>query len=314
MPEDSGVWLSDAMPPPKILVVDDEPINIRVLNEIFRADCEVYMANNGAYALERCRTILPDVVLLDVMMPGMDGHEVCRQLKADPVTKAIPIIFITAHFDEQEEVTGFELGAVDFIRKPINAVITRSRVMTHIKLKRQADLLRSIALKDGLTGVANRLKFDESLKNDWAQCVRESQPLSLIMLDVDFFKRYNDRYGHQSGDACLQAVASTIKRVLNRPYDLAARYGGEEFVCLLPNTNLMGAEKVADNILQEISRLAIPHEDSPENIVAVSIGVASVNPVIDAAPEDLLAAADEQLYQAKNTGRAQRKSIQLDAS
>lgn len=171
-------WLKATRQKPKLLLVDDQRVNILVLYELFRDECEIFMATDGEQALQSCRTVLPDLVLLDVHMDGLDGHEVCRRLKDDPETRDIPIIFVTAQGEEQDEVHGFELGAVDFIVKPINPVIVKARVKTHLTLKQQTDILRSFALLDGLTGVANRRKFDEELALDWRQCQREQAPLS----------------------------------------------------------------------------------------------------------------------------------------
>ena len=194
-------WLAHFKVRPKLLVVDDQRINILVLNELFREDCDVFMATSGEQALQVCRAQLPDLVLLDVQMDGIDGYEVCRRLKADAESRNIPVIFITAQGGEADEVRGLQLGAVDFIAKPINPVIVRARVQTHLTLKLQSDLLRSMTLFDGLTGVPNRRKFDEQLVRDWRQSQREQTALSVILIDVDHFKRYNDHYGHQAGDA-----------------------------------------------------------------------------------------------------------------
>lgn len=289
---------------PKLLVVDDQPVNIRLLHGMFRDEFEVLMATDGAQALQVCREQAPDLVLLDVVMPGLDGHEVCRRLKADGATREIPVIFITGHHDVDDEVKGFELGAVDFISKPINPVITQARVRNHIALKIQSDLLRSIAMLDGLTGVANRRKFDEALDIDWRQCQRDEKPLSLCLVDVDCFKRYNDRYGHQAGDLCLRAVAQALKRALLRPYDSVARYGGEEFVCLLPDVDAAGAMDVAERLLAQVRALQIEHLDNDRRgVVTVSIGVATARPSEGRSAEALLAAADRSLYDAKHAGR-----------
>lgn len=291
---------------PKLLIVDDQAINIRVLHELFRDDCEVFMATSGEQALAKARALLPDLLLLDVVMPGMSGHEVCRQLKADPLLAEIPIIFVTAHYDEADEVRGFELGAVDFIHKPVNAIITRARVHNHLLLKQQRDQLRSIALMDGLTGIANRRKFEAHLNTHWLQCAREQTPISLFMIDVDYFKKYNDCYGHQEGDNCLRKIAQTIAATLARPCDLAARFGGEEFVCLLPGTDKQGAHHVAEKIEQAIRGLAIPHQASDiASHVTLSIGVSTLSPAPNSDAQPLIARADEQLYKAKNNGRNQ---------
>ncbi|MFI8383230.1 diguanylate cyclase domain-containing protein [Pseudomonas sp. NPDC079069] len=272
----------------------------------------MFMATDGEQALQTCRTVLPDLVLLDVHMDGLDGHEVCRRLKDDPETRDIPIIFVTAQGEEQDEVRGFELGAVDFIVKPINPVIVKARVNTHLTLKQQTDILRSFALLDGLTGVANRRKFDEELALDWRQCQREQAPLSVILIDVDHFKRYNDRYGHLQGDAGLQAVAKALGSAIRRPYDLLARYGGEEFACVLPNTNLIDAVKIAECMLESVRALKLEHLDSAvDQVLTVSLGVATIVPTAGTTSATVVAEADRQLYQAKQAGRARVSSCSL---
>lgn len=303
---------NEASPRPKILVVDDQPLNIRLLHELLRNEFDVFMATDGLQAITKAQSLSPDLILLDVVMPGMDGYEVCLRLKADPITSEIPIVFVTAHFDESEEVRGFELGAVDFIHKPINPIITKARINNQLVLRQQKELLRSIALIDGLTGIANRRKFNEELQADWMQCARAQQFLSLLIIDVDLFKLYNDRYGHQLGDSCLQLIAQTIKHSLNRPYDLAARYGGEEFACILPHTDLNGATYIAEKILSNIRNLKIEHIDSEiDQIVTVSIGVAATIPQLDAQPPLLLQTADQQLYLSKQNGRARINAVVL---
>ena len=215
-----------ATPPerPRLLVVDDQPTNIQVLYQIFQADHEVFMARDGEQALAFCRNNPPpDLVLLDVVMPEMDGIEVCRQLKADPVLADIPVIFVTACSEPADETRALESGGVDFITKPVNPAVVRARVKTHLTLKAQGDVLRSLVFVDGLTGVANRRRFDEALQIEWRRCQRKGAPLALLMMDIDHFKRYNDRYGHQTGDACLQQVAATLKAGLQRGHDLVAR-------------------------------------------------------------------------------------------
>jgi diguanylate cyclase (GGDEF)-like protein len=298
-------WLLHANRRPKILIADDQPTNIRVLYELFRDQCDVFMATNGAQTIQICRAELPDLILLDVVMEDIDGHEVCRRLKADSLTNAIPIMFVTSQNHEADEVIALGLGAVDFITKPINPVIVRARVRTHLTLKLQGDLLRASALLDGLTGVANRRKFDEDVQTDWRQCLRETAPLSLVLIDIDYFKLYNDRYGHQAGDNCLKLVAKALAETLRRPYDKLARYGGEEFACLLPKTELAGASAIAERMQTRVSGLRVEHLGSDvDQVVTISLGVASMVPTPSITPELLLKAADQQLYEAKRTGRA----------
>lgn len=297
---------------PKLLIVDDQAINIRVLHELFRQECDLLMATDGEQAIALCRSELPDLVLLDIVMPNVDGHEVCRRLKADPLTQDIPIIFLTGQNSAPDEVRGFVLGAVDFISKPIHPIIVRARVKTHLALKLQSDMLRSFALLDGLTGIANRRKFDEDIEMHWRHCRREKRPLSLLLLDVDLFKLYNDRYGHLAGDECLRSLAQSLKLSINRPLDLLARYGGEEFVCILPNTDADGALDMAQNMLAKAHALRIEHLDSDvESIVTISVGAATLIPTDDHNHHDLIFAADKQLYTAKKAGRARVSSIEL---
>lgn len=294
---------------PKLLLVDDQAINIRMLHQIFQDDYEVFSATSGERALAFCESQQPDLILLDIVMPGMDGYEVCRRLKSNPLTADIPVIFVTAHSESAEEEKGLAVGAVDFISKSASANVVKARVKTHITLKYQADLLRAHALIDGLTGVANRRFFDEVLTAEWRRCSRSALPLSLIMIDIDFFKRFNDRYGHQAGDQCLQQVAQAIKATLARSHDLLARYGGEEFACILPEASLEGAEQKARAMLLAVRTLAIPHETTEVagGIVTISLGVASITALKndDNGPAMLIGAADKLLYEAKHAGRAQ---------
>jgi len=289
---------------PKLLIVDDQNTNIQLLHQAFADEFQVFMANDGARALSMCAQHLPDLVLLDVMMPGMDGYEVCKQLKANPKTKDIPLIFLTAYNDDASEAHGLDVGAVDFISKPINLKIVRARVRAHMALKRQSDTLRSFAFMDGLTGVRNRRYFDEHMEIEVNRAQRSKLPLSVILMDVDFFKRYNDFYGHQAGDECLQRLASLFQSRIKRPADFVARYGGEEFVCLLPETPLHGASVLAESIRLATLKCQIAHaESSVGPWVTLSLGVASVAPDRPFTASALLSLADSNLYQAKDLGR-----------
>lgn len=291
---------------PRLLLVDDQPLIIRLLYQIFAPDHDVFMATTGEQALAFCRSTPPDLILLDVQMPDMEGPEVSRQLKLDAELRDIPIIFVTGNTTLDDETRCWDAGAVDFITKPVNPRTVRARVRVHLALKFQADLLRKMAFVDGLTGVANRRYFDERLEMEWRRSRRSAQVLSLLMVDVDFFKRYNDTYGHQGGDTCLQQVAQCIKRTLCRPYDLVARYGGEEFACLLPDTGPEGARGLACAIEAAVRELQLPHAASTvSGCVTVSIGVAGVTAGQDNVPAALLQQADQCLYHAKHAGRAQ---------
>ncbi|PYG02876.1 response regulator receiver modulated diguanylate cyclase [Thioalkalivibrio sp. ALE21] len=296
-------------PKPTLLLVDDEPTNIQALGHLLKDDYRIRVANNGEKALALAAEGAPerpDLILLDIQMPGIDGYEVCRRLKEDPHTSDIAIIFVTALDDARDEEHGLNLGAVDYIARPFNPAIVRARVNTHVKLKRRTDLLEQYAMLDGLTGIHNRRYFDEHLDRETRRSQREGEPLSLIMLDIDHFKGFNDHYGHGAGDRCLQKVAETLARTLNRPGDTLCRYGGEEFVALLPGTPTSGALEVAERLRSAVEERALAHEHSSAGpVVTVSLGAATFDPAGEpgADMESLLARADAALYRAKNAGR-----------
>jgi diguanylate cyclase (GGDEF)-like protein len=311
----SGASRDATDPRPHLLLADDQAVTALVLRHAFGDDYRVSMAGGGREALSMCAHGDVDMVLLDVMMPDMDGHEVCRRLKADPATRDIPVIFVTARSDEAAEALGLDLGAVDFITKPINPRIVSARVRAHMALKTQADRLRQWAYVDGLTGVCNRRYFDERLVSEWRRAARSREPLGVVLIDVDFFKRFNDRYGHQTGDDCLRRVAECLRSGAARPGDLVARYGGEEFVCLLPNTGLEGTLHVARKLGLMVDDLRIEHGDSPvAPWVTVSLGACSAMADLTRAAGDLLRAADEQLYAAKSGGRHRSCAAALPAA
>ncbi|MBF0508478.1 MAG: PleD family two-component system response regulator [Deltaproteobacteria bacterium] len=288
-----------------ILIVDDEPGNIKVLTELLSSKFTIRAATNGEKALKIVGSDKPpDLILLDVMMPGIDGYAVCQRLKADPTTRNIPVIFITSKDSEEDQVKGFKAGAVDYIMKPFSPVVVEARVQTHVELKIQRELLKELSFRDGLTGIANRRRFDDYLKTVWNFAGREASPTSLILIDLDHFKSYNDNYGHQAGDTCLIRVAQAMEASLPRKVDLIARYGGEEFGCILPKTDLDAAFLIAERFRDSILALQMPHAVSSAcSCVSISQGVASTIPSKDASPDDLLKMADQALYQAKQTGR-----------
>lgn len=303
-----------SLPRPKVLVVDDIPSNVQVLSRILKDDHEIYFATDGIKALDLVQAQLPDLVLLDIMMPGMDGYEVCTRIKANPATRDIPVIFVSARGEVEDETRGLEVGAIDFITKPISPPIVKARVRNHILLKRQADLLRQLSFLDGLTGIANRRRFDEVLAREWRRCGRSRAPLSAIMIDVDHFKAYNDLCGHHAGDTCLRAIARLLAEQIRRPADLVARYGGEEFVCLLPETDSGGAASVAESLRTAVEREGIAHPQSSVGPhVTVSLGHATLIPSTDEPPGRLLALADEFLYAAKKSGRNRAAGIDREA-
>ena len=289
---------------PTVLVVDDNVSNISILAHLLDSEYDVVFAENGREALELAGSARPDLILLDVMMPDMDGYEVCTRLKNDITTVDIPVIFITGLDGEDAESRGLELGALDYITKPFNAGIVRARVRNHVELKRARDDLRALGATDGLTGLANRRRFDEVLQAECKRLARTTSSLGLLMLDIDHFKAYNDTYGHIAGDDCLRRVASTLAAAMQREPDLAARYGGEEFVCILPETTLDGTLAVAERLRADIEALGIGHRASGvAPTVTSSIGAICRTCTPSTVPEDVLRAADACLYQAKLAGR-----------
>jgi len=288
----------------KLLVVDDQPINIQVMYQAFAGDYQVFMATSGEQALAICKSNPPDLILLDVVMPGMDGFEVCTRLQADAATRQIPVIFVTAHTDPAQETHGLRLGAVDFISKPINPAVVRARVKTQLTLRFQSDLLRRLVLLDGLSGVFNRRYFDQQFATEWARSARSGAPLSLILLDLDYFRSFNERYGHQAGDEGLRAIATALKSCLRRPADLVARYGGEEFACMLPDTAFEDALAIAQELEARVRGEKIPHDSSSvDKVVTISAGLATRDSQSSGDGPALLHLAEALLQRAKQGGR-----------
>jgi diguanylate cyclase (GGDEF)-like protein len=302
----------------KILIIDDTPTNIQVLSEFLSEEYTVYFAMNGEKGLELARDKKPDLILLDIMMPVMDGYQVCQKLKASEETGQIPVIFITAMSSTDEEARGLELGAIDYITKPISLPIVKIRVRNHLKLKRHSDmlellseeltrknrLLEVLARQDGLTGLANRRFFDEALDAEIRRALRSCKPLTLILCDVDFFKSYNDHYGHLAGDDCLRGIGTLLRRLFQRGGDLPARYGGEEFAIILPDTPADQALHMAETLCREMRDMLIPHSFSDvSGYVTLSAGVISSMVSRELNAEWFTGLADEALYRSKEGGR-----------
>jgi len=289
----------------KLLIVDDQPINIQVLYRLFAHDHQVFMATTGEQALAVAQAESPDLILLDWVMPGLDGYATCNALKSSVATRDIPVIFVTALNDPEQETRALEVGGVDFISKPINPAAVKARVKTQLTLKFQTDLLKRMAFIDGLTGIFNRRYFDDRISMEWGRAARDKTNLGMVLLDVDYFKQFNDRYGHQAGDDCLRAVASALKSALKRPGDVVTRYGGEEFACILPDTDIAGATLVAQRMLMAVKAMGLPHEGSTAaSVVTASAGVAVVvSPSQQGSPAELIGATDRHLYEAKRQGR-----------
>ena len=294
-----------------VLVVDDTPANLSLMSSLLKDTYKVKVANSGARAMEIAQSDPPpDLILLDIMMPDLDGYEVCRRLKANESTKDIPIIFITAMGDVENESMGFALGAVDYISKPFNRTVVKARIRVHMQLKRQSRLLENLVFLDALTEIPNRRALDQTFAQEWARGVRSGQPLSYILIDIDLFKQYNDHYGHGSGDECLARVAKALHACVQRPSDCLGRYGGEEFAAILANTDMEQAQKVAQHFHASVAALQIPHAHSEVAAhVSVSIGIATTQPTADKSPHWLSDAADRMLYAAKHGGKNTTRSL-----
>ena len=287
-----------------ILVIDDEKANLKILSELFKAKVNIILAKNGTQGIEKIIKFKPDLILLDIIMPGMSGFEVIKQLKKNKETSAIPVIFITGLTDVVDESKGLALGACDYIQKPFHIDIVFSRVNLHLKLAAQRIQLEQLANVDSLTCVPNRRKFYEIFALEWRMSVRKNTPLSLIMIDIDYFKQYNDQYGHVAGDRALKKVAQVIFKQLKRPFDFVARYGGEEFVVLLPNTPAQDAISIMESCCQAVEDLKIGHEKNTSNkYLTISIGGVNCFPTQQMCSEATFKLADDMLYQAKEEGR-----------
>lgn len=308
----------------KILVIDDNVTNLKVASEHLKAaGYEVLTARDGETGLKRARFARPDLILLDVQMPGIDGFETCRQMKIDTQVCNMPVIFTTVLTNVEDKLKGFEVGGVDYVSKPFQVEELLARVNTHLMIyilqrELQAEIrerklaetalhkanleLQRLAVLDDLTQIPNRRRFNQYLEEQWSLSTRSV--ITLLLCDVDYFKRYNDGYGHQAGDVCLQMVAQGISRAVSRINDLVARYGGEEFVIILPDTDIAGALGVAHKIQAELGNLRLPHAYSEvSQFITLSIGIATSSPDFKDEPSLVIAAADAALYEAKATGR-----------
>ena len=286
-----------------VLVVEDDALSITVLTQILQDDHIVHVEKDGTNAVETARRLLPDLILLDVVMPKMNGFEVMTRLKAMQVTSTIPVIFITGLSNPQDEEKGLALGAADYIHKPFSPAIVKLRVRNQLQIVNQLRLINHLSVTDTLTGLFNRRHFNTRLKYEWNRAVREKNSLSILMIDVDNFKNYNDTYGHLQGDIVLKSVAAILKQHLLRATDMLARWGGEELVVLLPITDLEGACIVAEKLRLAVESYEFMHNGTP-TYVTISIGVNCVAPweyICNA--KRFVDEADKALYQAKKTGK-----------
>jgi two-component system sensor histidine kinase/response regulator len=288
---------------PVLLVVDDDVASIDLMLEAFGGEYEVLFASESLMALEMAANELPDMILLDVMMPEIDGYEICRRLKAQHRTSNIPVIFITSLGNVANEIEGLKVGALDYVTKPVHRASVRARVQNHVQAKLAQDATNRLAETDELTGLANRRRFDEMLDYEYSRHARSGTEFSLIMMDIDQFKSFNERFGQVCGDDCLRKVGQALGGVVVRATDLAARFGGEEFVFLLPETSLTGALVIAEKIRKTVNELDLPQRQQGAAGITASLGVISARHLPGRSLTNLIAQADEQLYLAKAGGR-----------
>lgn len=296
--------LDSGLSTPRLLLVDDQPATLEALYQAFVSDFQVLIATSGAQALAICQDSPPDLMLLDATMPVMDGFEVCARLKANPASSDIPVIFVTGHNDTAQESLALQVGAVDCISRPINPALARARIKSHLMLKLQSDAMYKLDFLDGLTGAFNQRYFDQQLGMELARSARNQSPLNLALIEVDYFRQFNDCYGHQAGDDCLRQIAGTLKAGLRRPADVVARHGGNTFACLLPETDFDKAMAVACELELRVRGKGFSHEKSDAaTIVTISLGVAGRVGTAVADTAGLLAHANIQLAKAIQAGR-----------
>ena len=287
-----------------ILVIDDDRIALDLIMSTFSATATVLTALNSENGLEIAVNEQPDLILLDTLIQDVDGHEICSQLKSMPETENIPIIILSNSNQVEDELAALDKGAIDFVTKPVEALILKARVANHLFQKRDRDQLKLMSSIDALTEVANRRRFDEYLHLEWRRAVRSKYPISLLMIDIDYFKSYNDTYGHQKGDECLRAVAGEIKHHLRRPSDMVARYGGEEFSVILPETPSYSASSLAKRIWSGVGNLNIEHTGSARvGHLTISIGAATTIPDENQSISQFIEISDKNLYKSKSEGR-----------
>ncbi len=287
----------------RLLIIDDKPALVYQLSLIVRDFGEVLFAMDGSGGVALAQSQRPNLILLDVEMTPMNGFEVCSALKSNVATADIPIIFVTGNHGADNEVACLNAGGNDFISKPLIAEVVRARVRTQLALQRANNDLKKLSVLDPLTGLYNRRFMDEQLAIECSRHCREVSELGLAIIDVDYFKVFNDALGHQAGDAALVAVAAALQNAARRPGDLVCRYGGEEFVIVMPNCTEKGLIQYATHLQELIAALSITHPMSPLNALTVSVGMSSATPGLQFSCSDLIRAADQALYKAKSHGR-----------
>jgi two-component system, chemotaxis family, response regulator WspR len=312
----------------RVLLVDDQLIIVEAVRRMLseQGDIEFHYVTDATLAAQAAAQLQPTVILQDLVMPTIDGFGLIQQYRENEALRHVPVIVLSAKEDPKLKAHSFAVGANDYIVKLPDKLELLARVRYHSNAhisrlqrdqafrflresqKQLADAnieLQKLAALDALTGIANRRRFDDTMHVEWQRGQRERQSLSLLICDIDFFKQYNDAYGHLSGDLCLKKAAAILTEHLKRPADLAARYGGEEFTIVLPDTPLAGAMTVAQECVHHLENLRITHGGSPHGVVTMSVGVASVVPTPESTVEEFIAKADRALYAAKDGGRNQ---------
>ncbi|AFI31204.1 diguanylate cyclase [Borrelia crocidurae] len=296
-----------AIEPQKLLLVDDTPTNLDLLLDILQNNYDIRVALNGFDALKQVEIDKPDLILLDVLLPDVSGYEVCRRLKNDPETRDISVIFISSRNSTDAQLEGFNVGGVDYILKPFNGRIINARIKTHLELKRLRDYFKNLSRIDGLTQIPNRRFFTDKFAKSWMQALEHQDNVIVGMLDIDYFKKYNDNYGHTNGDECLKLIAKSLNRIAIKYKIDVARYGGEEFILFSVNKSLEEMIKIVSFLIEDIRNLGIVHEYSDiSHFVTVSIGLAEQVPQ-DSNFTNIIKLADDKLYEAKISGRNQFK-------
>ncbi|AFT78027.1 putative response regulator [Alteromonas macleodii str. 'Black Sea 11'] len=292
-----------------VLIVDDEQMSRMLLESILESVFTCFTAESGEEAIAYCKANLPDLVLLDMNMPDINGLDVCTALKASPETNHIPVIFVTSTMDIDSENACWEVGASDFVMKPVNASTLTHRIKTHLQNKLRTEFLEMMTFHDQLTGLYNRMYLTNEIPLLIKQVARDKSTVGAIMIDIDYFKLFNDTYGHLEGDICLQKVAQIVSDTVKRPKDAVIRFGGEEFLVILPYIEYQGTKLVANQLVEAVADAKISHGKGIENRVSISAGFA-VWKACDVVEEDvaaLIEEADISLFEAKELGRNQAK-------
>ena len=287
----------------EVLVVDDDEISAQIITHIISDFANAQYVCSSASVFTKCLELRPDLIILDVNMPIKSGIELCKELKSSIETEDIPVMFATASLDHDTQKACWEAGGDDFIIKPILAMTLMHRVRNILMNEIRLTVLKDISFRDSLTSLYNRHYLYTEVANTLKSAKRDNEYFSIIVLDLDYFKSYNDTYGHLAGDECLRVVANALAIVVHRPYDTAIRFGGEEFVITLPKTDPKGCESVGKRILKTIEALRIPHEHNPTGVVTVSAGYMTVKPIDTTTLDDIINQADLALYEAKEAGR-----------